>query len=246
MSLILMILGAVLVAFLIAYVIVKYLPLKLRWIPSVLLLVLAIFLGVKIFNGIMQPILFAEEKVERYKPVIKSLKIIRDAEIKYYDVTGKYTTDKAGLIQFIDTAQLALTETKTIVETVNKGSKWAPIMVEVEVRKTDTIGYEPVLKYFKDRDYKTMFKVPGVEGTEFEIEIAEVEKVQGLVVPTFRARTPKEGILKGMNNSLVKQELEAVESIQIKGEYVSVGSLEEVTSGGNWPPSYDRKDGIEK
>lgn len=246
MSLILMILGAVLVAFLIAYVIVKYLPLKLRWIPSVLLLVLAIFLGVKIFNGIMQPILFAEEKVERYKPVIKSLKIIRDAEIKYYDVTGKYTADKAGLIQFIDTAQLALTETKTVVETVNKGSKWAPIMVEVEVRKTDTIGYEPVLKYFKDRDYKTMFKVPGVEGTEFEIEIAEVEKVQGLVVPTFRARTPKEGILKGMNTSLVKQELEAVESIQIKGEYVSVGSLEEVTSGGNWPPSYDRKDGIEK
>ena len=246
MSLILMILGAVLVAFLIAYVIVKYLPLKLRWIPSVLLLVLAIFLGVKIFNGIMQPILFAEEKVERYKPVIKSLKIIRDAEIKYYDVTGKYTTDKAGLIQFIDTAQLALTETKTVVETVNKGSKWAPIMVEIEVRKTDTIGYEPVLKYFKDREYKTMFKVPGVEGTEFEIETAEVEKVQGLVVPTFRARTPKEGILKGMNTSLVKQELEAVESIQIKGEYVSVGSLEEVTSGGNWPPSYDRKDGIEK
>jgi len=241
-----MILGAVLVAFLIAYVIVKYLPLKLRWIPSVLLLVLAIFLGVKIFNGIMQPILFAEEKVERYKPVIKSLKIIRDAEIKYYDVTGKYTTDKAGLIQFIDTAQLALTETKTVVETVNKGSKWAPIMVEIEVRKTDTIGYEPVLKYFKDREYKTMFKVPGVEGTEFEIETAEVEKVQGLVVPTFRARTPKEGILKGMNTSLVKQELEAVESIQIKGEYVSVGSLEEVTSGGNWPPSYDRKDGIEK
>jgi hypothetical protein len=241
-----MILGAVLVAFLIAYVIVKYLPLKLRWIPSVLLLVLAIFLGVKIFNGIMQPILFAEEKVERYKPVIKSLKIIRDAEIKYYDVTGKYTTDKAGLIQFIDTAQLALTETKTVVETVNKGSKWAPIMVEIEVRKTDTIGYEPVLKYFKDRDYKTMFKVPGVAGIEFEIEVAEVEKVQGLVVPTFRARTPKEGILKGMNTSLVKQELEAVESIQIKGEYVSVGSLEEVTSGGNWPPSYDRKDGIEK
>jgi hypothetical protein len=241
-----MILGAVLVAFLIAYVIVKYLPLKLRWIPSVLLLVLAIFLGVKIFNGIMQPILFAEEKVERYKPVIKSLKIIRDAEIKYYDVNGKYTTDKAGLIQFIDTAQLALTETKTVVETVNKGSKWAPIMVEIEVRKTDTIGYEPVLKYFKDRDYKTMFKVPGVAGTEFEIEVAEVEKVQGLVVPTFRARTPKEGILKGMNTSLVKQELEAVESIQIKGEYVSVGSLEEVTSGGNWPPSYDRKDSIEK
>ena len=141
---------------------------------------------------------------------------------------------------------MALTETKTIVQTVNKGSKWEPIMVEEEVRVTDTIGFEPVLKYFKDREYKTMFKVPGVEGAEFELETAEVEKVQGLIVPTFRARTSKEGVLKGLNKSLVKQELEAMESIQIKGEYVSVGSLEEVSTGGNWPPSYDRKDGAEK
>lgn len=246
MSLILMIIGAVLVAVLIAYVIVKYLPLKLRWIPSILLLAAAIYLGVQIFNGIMQPILFAEEKVERYKPVINSLKIIRDAQIKHYDVTGKYTKDKAGLIQFIDTAKLAITETKTIVETVNKGTKWAPIMVEEEVRVTDTIGYEPVLKYFKGRDYKNMFKVPGVSGTEFEIEIGEVEKVQGLVVPTFEAKTPKAGILDGMNKSLIKQELEAIETDQIKGEFVSVGSLEEVSTGGNWPPFYDRKDGVEK
>lgn len=246
MSLLLMIIGALLVAALIAFVIVKYLPLKLRWLPSILLLVLAIFLSFKIYGGIMEPIKFAKEKVEKFAPVIKSLKIIRDAEVKYYDVTGKYTKDKAGLVKFVDTAKLAITETKTVVVSVNKGSKWQPIMVEEEVRQTDTIGYEPVLKYFKDRDYKNMFKVPGTENTEFEIEVGEVEKVQGLVVPTFRARTPKAGILKGMNESLVKQELEAVESVQIKGEYVSVGSLEEVTTGGNWPPSYDNKDGAKK
>ena len=35
--------------------------------------------------------------------------------------------------------------------------------------------------------------------------------------------------------------LEAIATDQIKGEYVSVGSLEEVTTGGNWPPSYDKK-----
>ncbi|MBU3012238.1 hypothetical protein KO506_12545 [Polaribacter vadi] len=243
MNLILMIIGAVLVSVLIAFIIVKYLPLKLRWLPSILLLVLAIFLGVKIYDGIMEPIKFAKEKVEKYNPVIKSLKIIRDAEVKFYEVNGVYTKDKAGLIKFIDTAQLALTETKTIVEQVNKGGG---IIVPEEKRVTDTIGYEPVLKYFKDRDYNNMFKVPGVEGTEFELEVGSVEKVQGLVVPTFRARTPKTGILKGMNKSLIKQELEAIESVQIKGEYVSVGSLEEVSTGGNWPPSYDRKDGAEK
>ena len=85
-----------------------------------------------------------------------------------------------------------------------------------------------------------MFKVPGVEGAEFELEIGEVEKVQGLIVSTFMARTPKKAILAGMSESLVKQELEVIQTDQIKGEYISVGSLEEVTSGGNWPPSYDK------
>jgi hypothetical protein len=232
-----MIIGAVLGAVLVAYVIVKYLPLNLRWIPSILLLVLAIFIGTKIYGGIMEPIKFNIEKVVKYKGVVESLKIIRDAEVKYYEVTGKYTKDKAGLIKFVDTAKLALTETKTVVEKVNKGGG---VIVDVEKRVTDTIGYEPVLKYFKDRDYKTMFAVPGVENTEFEVEIGTVEKVQGLIVPTFRARTPKRGILTGMNESLIKQELEAIETNQIRGEYVSVGSLEEVSTGGNWPPAYDK------
>lgn len=237
MSLFLMILGAVLVAVLLAFAIVKYLPLNLRWIPSIVLLLLAVFLGFKIYNGIMEPIEFSKTKVKKYAPVVENLKIIRDAEVKYFEKYGKYTKDKALLIKFIEEAKLALTETRTVIDKVNKGGG---IIVDVERRVTDTIGYEPVLKYFEGRDFKNMFKVPGVEGAEFELEIGEVEKVQGLVVSTFMARTPKKAILEGMSESLVKQELEVIQTDQIKGEYISVGSLEEVTSGGNWPPSYDK------
>lgn len=237
-----MILAAVLVAVLLAIVVVKFLPLKLRWVASILLLALTVFLVVKIYNGIMEPINFNKEKITKYAKVVENLKIIRDAQVKHFQVTGKYTKDKAGLIKFIDSAQLALTETKTVVEKVNKGTRRAPIMVDVEKRKTDTIGYEPVLKYFKGKNYKEMFKVPGVENKEFEIEIGTVEKVQGLVVPTFFVKTGKETILKGMNESLIKLELEAVATDQIKGEFISVGSLEEVSTGGNWPPSYDNND----
>ena len=61
-----MILGAVLAAVLIAFVIVKYLPLKLRWIASLLLLALTVFLVYKIYYGIMQPILFNKNKVIKY------------------------------------------------------------------------------------------------------------------------------------------------------------------------------------
>lgn len=238
-----MIIGAVLGAVLIAFAIVKYLPLKLRWLPSVLLMILAIFLGFKIYGGIMQPIQFAKEKVKKYAPVIKSLKIIRDAEVKYYEVNGLYTQEKDSLIKFVYSDSIALTQTRTVVEQVNKGGG---IIVDEEKRVTDTTGYEPVLKYFKDRDYKSMFNVPGVEGLKFEIEIGSLEKIPGLVVSTFRVRTPKAGILKGMNNSLIKQELEVKESNQIKGDFVSVGSLEEISTGGNWPPQYDKKESAKK
>lgn len=237
------ILAAVLVAVLIAIVVVKYLPLKLRWVASLLLLALTIFLGYKIYNGIMEPINFNKNKVKKYAKVVENLKIIRDAQVKYYEVNANYTADKNALIKFIDTARLALTQTNTIVEKENRGGG---IIIDVEKKVTDTIGYEPVLKYFENRDYKNMFKVPGVEGKEFEVEVGSVEKVQGLVVPTFMVKTEKKDILKGMNVSLVKQELEAVATDQIKGEYVSVGSLEEVSTGGNWPPSYDKKDSDKK
>ena len=243
MELLLMILAAVLVAVGLAVVVVKYLPLKLRWIASLLLLIVSIFLGFKIYNGIMEPINFNKDKVVKYAKVVESLKIIRDAQVKHYEVNGTYSKNKMGLIKFIDSAQLALTETKTIVVKEDKGGG---VVIDVEKRVTDTIGYEPVLKYFKDRDYKNMFLVPGVAGKEFDLEIGTVEKVQGLLVPTFEAKTEKRDVLNGMNISLVKQELEAMETDQIKGEYISVGSLDEVTTGGNWPPSYDKKQGAKK
>lgn len=88
MNLILMIIGAILAAVATAFVVVKYLPLKLRWIPSVILLLLAIFLGLKIYDGILEPIKFNEEKIEKFSVVVDNLKIIRDAEVKYYEVNA--------------------------------------------------------------------------------------------------------------------------------------------------------------
>ena len=198
---------------------------------------------VKIYNGVMEPINFNKEKVVRFAKVVEKLKIIRNAEVKYFEVMGEYTDDKAGLIQFIDSAKLAITEIRDTVVQVNKGSNntWGRIMVPVELRIKDTIDYEPVSKYFKDVDYKTMFIVPGVENKEFDLEIGEIEKVQGLISPTFEARTDKTTLLKGLNESLVKLENEANATDQIKGEFISVGSLTEVTTGGNWPPFYDKQ-----
>jgi hypothetical protein len=237
---IILIILAVVATFGFAYLIVKYLPLKYKWIVSLVLVFTGTLLVFKIYDGIMKPINFNKNKRVKYVKVIQHLKIIRDAELAFYKVNGKYTDNKEGLIQFIDSAQFAITEVRDTVVKVNKGSKWQPVIVDVEKRIVDTIGYEPILKSFQDKDYKNMFNVPGVDEKQFELAIGLVEKIAGLQVPVFEARTEKKDLLKGMDISLVKQEMEAIESDQIKGEYVSVGSLNEVTTGGNWPPSYDK------
>ena len=243
---ILLIIGAVVVAFGLAYVIVKFLPLKLRWVASVLLLAASVFLVVLIYDGIMKPIDFNKKKRVRYAKVIEKLKIIRDAEVAYYDVMGDYTDKEDVLISFIDTAQRPIIEMRDTVIKVNKGTKWQPVMIDVEKRVKDTIAYEPILAQFKDKDYKNMFSVPGVEGKKFDLTVSKVEKIAGLEVPVFEAKTGKEPILEGMDRSLIKQELEAVTADEIKGAYISVGSLSEVTTGGNWPPFYDKGDAAKK
>ena len=155
MNLLLMILAAVVVAVLLAFIIVKFIPLKMRWLISIILLVVTIFLGYKIYEGIMKPINFNINKKVRYAKVIDKLKMIRDAEIKYNEVTGKFTKDKNALISFIDTAKIDLIETRNVVEKVNRGGG---IIVDVSKRKEFKIGEEPIIKYFEGRDYKNMFK----------------------------------------------------------------------------------------
>ena len=234
MKTILIIIAAILLVVLLAYLIVNKIPKKLRPVISILLWLLIIFLGYKIYNGIMGPINFNKTKVKRYAKVIDHLKIIRDAEVAHKEVTGKFTDKPADLVKFIDTARFAITVVNNIVVTEQRGT----ISVEVEKRVVDTTGYSDVRAKFAGRDYKNMFKVPGTD-TQFDIKTGFIEKVQGIKAPVFEAKVDKAIVLKGLNNDYIRQEKEALGGPEVKGEYISVGSLDDVKTSGNWPPIYD-------
>jgi len=230
-----MILAAVVVAILLAFIIVKFIPLKLRGLVSILLLAVSVYLGYLIYQGIMEPIKFDNEKKLRYSKVIEQLKIVRDAQVNYKEAKGYYSKDKAALLRFIESDSLPIYVTQNYDSVVRLGGG---ITTSKSFKRTVVTGYDQVIDKFKGVDYTKMFKVPGTE-KEFSLETGTIEKVAGLMVPVFIAKVDKKSILKGMNASLIKQELEAQETDQIKGEFVSVGSLNEVSTGGNWPPTYD-------
>ncbi len=234
----LIIAAGILVTALLAYAIVNYIPRKLHWIVSIVLIALAALLIYKINFEIRKPIKFNKAKKARYAKVINNLKIIRDAEVAHKKVTGTYTANGENLIKFIDTAKFALTQTRNVPKTIDVGGG---ITKEIEERVVDTIGYEDVKAQFIGRDYKNMLQIPGTD-QKFKIEVGFVEKIAGLKAPVFEVKVDKALILKGMDMNLVKQEKEAIGGEEIRGEYVRVGSLGEVSEDGNWPPFYDKGD----
>ena len=86
-----------------------------------------------------------------------------------------------------------------------------------------------------------MMQIPDTD-QKFKIEVGFIEKIAGLKAPVFEVKVDKALILKGMDLNLVKQEKEAIGGEEIRGEYVRVGSLGEVSEDGNWPPFYDKGD----
>jgi len=234
----LIILAGIVVTGFLAYAIVNFIPRKLHWIVSIILIALAAFLVYKINFEIQKPVQFNKEKKIKYAAVIKNMKILRDAEVAHKKVTGKYTASGEALIQFIDTAQFALTQTRNVPKTIDVGGG---ITKEIEERVVDTIGYEPVKVQFSGLDYKNMLKISGTD-QQFKIEIGEVEKIAGLKAPVFEIKVDKALILQGMDYNLIKQEKEAIGGEEVRGEYLRVGSLGEVSEDGNWPPFYDQGD----
>jgi hypothetical protein len=45
-----------------------------------------------------------------------------------------------------------------------------------------------------------------------------------------------------MDENLIKQEKEAIGGEEVRGEFIRVGSLTDVSEDGNWPPYYDKGD----
>ena len=236
MTTILIIVAGIIVTFLLAYAIVKFVPKKFHWIISIILIGLAAFLAYKINFEIQKPINFNKEKKVKYAKVITQLKMLRDAEVAHRKVTGVFTDNGENLIKFIDTAKFALTQTRNVPKTISVGGG---ITKEIEIRVIDTIGYEDVKLQFVGKDYQNMLQIAGTN-QKFKIEIGEIEKIVGLKAPVFEIKVDKALILKGMDYNLIAQEKEALGGEEVRGEFLSVGSLGEVSEDGNWPPFYDQ------
>ncbi|WP_310992033.1 hypothetical protein [Aequorivita marina] len=215
----------------------------MKLVIQIVLWIVIVFLGWKLWNSIMGPVEFNKVKEARYAKVIKNLKDIQVAELAHKEITGAFTGDWDSLVRFIDTAQFAITQRRdTSYADVERNKAFGiDEGYFIEESLIDTLGFMPVrdsLYGGADR-YKTMMNVP-VEGVDakFELNSGTIVKNDD-TYSVFEAKVSKEVILQDRDKDLVTQELQVQSVDGVNGPDIKVGSLEEVNTTGNWPKIYD-------
>ncbi|MGB7784693.1 MAG: hypothetical protein WBL27_01200 [Salinimicrobium sp.] len=212
----------------------------MRLAIQLVLWIVIIVLGYLVFNSVYEPIKFNDVKEQRYAKVIENLKDIRDAELAHKTVTGKFEGNWNNLIRFIDTAQFTLTQRRDTTVMDEEYRKTYGVDRRKEIVVIDTLGYKSVKdSLFGNSDrYKTMMNIP-IAGVDEQIKLdAGMIDKSGTMIPVFEAKVAKETILHDQDRDLVLQENEVVSVDNVNGPFISVGSMQEVNTSGNWPKTY--------
>ncbi|WP_025741720.1 hypothetical protein [Aquimarina pacifica] len=198
-------------------------------------------LGYLVFNSVMGPVRFNKVKKVRYAKAVENLRDIRTAQLAHRTVTGKFEKDPVKLISFIDTAKFTLTQRRD-----SSFIRFNEILKIDEPRDTvviDTLGYASIKdSLFKNNSHKDMMKIPleGVDAT-FKMDAGYINK-NDLRIPVFEAKVDKEVLLGDLDKDLLAQEKEVVSVDGVNGPSLSVGSMTEVMTSGNWPRTYGEND----
>ncbi len=212
----------------------------MKTIIQIVLWIACIFLGYLIYNSVTGPIEFKKVKEERFQKVVSKLKDIRNAQEAYKTVNGVYAKDFNNLIKFVDTGKYIITQQRD--SSFMEFDETYQIDMLKEVKIIDTLGFVSVKdSLFKnDTRYKSLMDVPGADGETFELKADVIEK-SGYRAPVFEAKVAKSKILTDQPKDLVARENAQMSVEEVNGSFIKVGSLEEVSTSGNWPPIYDKK-----
>ncbi len=217
----------------------------MKTIIQIVLWIASIGLAYLIYNSVNAPIKFNNVKQERYAKVVASLKDIRNSQEAYKTVNGKFAGDFNTLVSFIDTGRYIITQQRD--SSYMEFDKAYGIDMLKEIKIIDTLGFVSVKDslFKKDDRYKTMMNVPyAPNGEKFEMKAATIDKA-GYRASVFEAKVKKDVILYDQPKDLLAKENTQINVEEVNGSEIKVGSLNDVSTNGNWPPIYDKRGDVQ-
>tara|TARA_R110000868_G_scaffold109560_1_gene297755 strand:- start:13714 stop:14358 length:645 start_codon:yes stop_codon:yes gene_type:complete len=213
----------------------------MKTVLQIILWIACIGFAYLIYKSVNAPIEFANVKQERYQKVINTLKDIRNSQEAYKSAKGVYAKDFNNLINFVETGKYTITQQRDT--SYLEFNKDFGIDMLVEKKIIDTLGFVSVKDslFKKDDRYKTLMNVPyAANGEKFALNAGTIDK-SGYKAAVFEAKVAKEVVLYDQPKDLVAREKTYINVEEVNGPEIRVGSMEEVSTNGNWPPIYDKK-----
>ncbi|MDD3568669.1 MAG: hypothetical protein PHT92_09740 [Bacteroidales bacterium] len=199
----------------------------MKTVYQILLLVLIVVLSYLVFESIMTPIRFNNEKDKRYAKTIDRLKDIRTAQLAYRSVHNKFTGSFDTLINFVKY------DSFRVVRQI--GSMDDSLALAQGLVRRDTVAISVLDSLFK-KGYPvdSLRYVPYTGGAEFELGAGELLTGSGLKIKVFEAKVHNDVLLKGLDRQLVINENDLRKKLE-RFPGLQVGSLTEATNNaGNW------------
>ena len=202
-------------------------------------------------SSVMEPVHFEKHREYRKEIAVQRLKDIRELQVAYKNVNGKYTADIDSLIMFYKEGKM-----KVVMQIGSQDDSLAMANTKALKARKPRIKPEEMLKLY-NQGQSLVFKIENevpVKDTLFShrehfvvdslafipfcgdsiIMASTVKKVSGVNVPLFEASMPYKSLLKGLNNQL-RINLDAQCEDQGKYKGLQVGSISAPNNNaGNW------------
>ncbi|MDD2986596.1 hypothetical protein [Flavobacterium sp.] len=220
----------------------------LKPVLSIVLWIITLVFGYLIYQSIQAPIEFDKLKEKRFQIAVNKMLDIKSAELAYKSVKGKYTDNLDSLIYFIENENFVILERKdTSVIDVEKNQAYRLTVDEKgtggyfkDVVVTKELGRVSIKdSLFKGSDrYRnlTTVKIGDIEA-KIDLKAGTIER-DNMKISVFEAKLEKAKLLSDQDASLVEKEKKVVSVEGINGEFILLGSMEEVSTSGNWPKKY--------
>ena len=187
-----------------------------------------VILAYLIFESIMTPVRFEKDLDRREAVAIQRLKDIRDLEVMFKAVNGRYTADIDSLIDMYNNGQM------TVVRQIGSMDDSLAVAQKRVFRDSVKIAIKDTLFHSRSNFVIDSLKYIPFSGKEpVQIE-AVVRVVSGVNVPLFEACMPYNLLLKGLDNQLIIN-LNADQEAMHRYKGLMVGSVTSPNNNaGNW------------
>lgn len=206
---------------------------------QIILAVAIIALGYFIYESVMEPIRFQKKASWRYDLTKQSLINIRDAQVAYKSINGKYTNNFDTLENFIRNGKLKIVKAIGDIPDsfYNKYNAKVAVQkaIEAGIVKRDTVVINCMDSLCTGKyNLDSLKYVPQTGGEVFKLDTATIETSSKQKIPVFQASAHNNIYLKGLDHQEIVNLTDAAET---NGKFpgLKVGSVTEINNNaGNW------------